>query len=80
MLPQSFIEHANLKQQEFERIIKHQKLVRQVSVQPQISSLPYQYWLTRLGGWLVAQGERIEARYSLDENPVRSLESPAEVC
>lgn len=80
MLPQSYIEAANAKQQDMERALKHHKLVRQLQVQPRTSGIPYQLWLSRLGGWLVAQGERIQARYCLEETPVRSLESPAEAC
>jgi hypothetical protein len=80
MLPQSFIEQANLKQQDFERTIKQRKLVRQALIHPQKSGLPYQQWLSRLGGWLISQGQRIEAHYRLDETPIRSLESPAEAC
>jgi hypothetical protein len=80
MLPQSFIEQANLKQQDFERTIKQRKLVRQALIQPQKSGIPYQQWLSHLGGWLISQGERIEAHYRLDETPIRSLESPAEAC
>jgi hypothetical protein len=80
MLPQSYIEAANAKQQDLERALKHHKLVRQVSIQPQKFDLPYQVWMSRLGGWLVTQGERIQARYCLEETPVRSLEAPAEAC
>jgi hypothetical protein len=80
MLPQSYIEAARAKQQDMERALKHQKLVRQFSVQPQTSSLAYQLWLSRLGGWMVIQGEHIQARYRLDDSPVVSLESPAEAC
>lgn len=80
MLPQTYIEAARAKQQDMERALKHHKLVRQVSVQSQPSTLPYQLWLSRLGGWLVTQGEHIQTRYRLDETPVPSLESPAEVC
>lgn len=80
MLPQSYIEAARARQQDIERVLKHHKLVRQVSVQPQTPSHHYQFWLARLGGWLVTQGEHIRARYRLDETPIPSLESPAEVC
>jgi hypothetical protein len=80
MLPQSYIEAASAKQQDMERALKHHKLVRQVHIQTQKSGLTYQHWLSRLGGWLVTQGERIEARYRLDETPIRSIEAPAEAC
>lgn len=80
MLPQSFIEQANQKQHDFERFLKQRKLVRQAHMQPQNYRLPYQVWLARFGGWLVTQGERIEAHYRLDETPIHSLQSPAEAC
>ena len=73
MLPRRHIDDLYAKQQELEREIQHRALVNQVLVRLESPKTKAYGLLVRFGGWLIEQGERLEARYRSDEQPIMPI-------
>ena len=78
MLPQSYIEVASANRQDLESAAQRQRLVNQAQARRENPGVQYSHLLVRFGGWLVTQGERIEARYRLDSAHVLPVETAAD--
>jgi len=67
MLPHNYLDEANAKQQNFEREIRQQQLVKQALNRPENRASHHDNLLARFGSWLVTRGEHLKARFSLSE-------------